>query len=134
METRFLLDTNTASYLIKGRSPAAAAKFAKTAPMQLAISAVTEAELRFGIARQPDATRLRALVEEFLLGVTILPWDSDCTRSYARLRAGLEREGLPLGSMDLMIAAHALAFQVTLVTGDQAFTRIKQLKTQDWTH
>jgi len=133
MEIRFLLDTNIASYLIKGTSPAAARKMARTAPAQLSVSSVTEAELRFGVARLPQATRLNSLVEEFLLGVTILPWDSECARVYAKLRTHLEDDGLPMGGMDLMIAAHALALQLTLVTHDQAFSRIKHLRVVDWT-
>ena len=133
MEARFLLDTNTASYLIKKLSPTATRRMAKAPQAQISISSVTEAELRFGMERMPQATRLHAAIEEFLLGMTILPWGSDCARAYGTLRAKLEREGLPIGGMDLMIASHALALQLTLVTHDQGFSRIKGLKVADWT-
>jgi tRNA(fMet)-specific endonuclease VapC len=100
---------------------------------QLAISTVTEGELRFGIARQPAATRLHALIEDFFLRVAILPWDSEAAQHYGQLRASLERDGRPIGNLDTMIAAHAIAIGATLVTNDRAFTRIKKLKVEDWT-
>ncbi len=65
--------------------------------------------------------------------VNILPWDSEAAKHYARLRAKLERDGLPMANLDLMIGAHALALGATLVTADHAFSRIKDLKIADWT-
>ncbi len=130
---RYLLDTNTASYVIKGNIPAVRRRLAKVPLAQVAISAVTEGELRYGVARHPDATRLATIVEEFLLRVTVHPWDSDAAQQYGRLRANLEREGQPMGSLDLMIGAHALALGAALITKDQAFRRIKKLRVEDWT-
>jgi tRNA(fMet)-specific endonuclease VapC len=97
------------------------------------ISTVTEAELRYGIARQPDAIRLETIVNDFLRTVTILPWNSQAAEQYGWLRAGLEREGRPMGNLDMMIGAHALAVGAILVTNDRVFTRIKNLKVADWT-
>ena len=77
--------------------------------------------------------RLATLVEEFLLTVTILPWDSEAAKQYGLLRARLEREGRPMGNLDMMIGAHAIAEDAVLVTNDRAFTRIKNLKVVDWT-
>ncbi len=133
MKARYLLDTNIASYIIKGSSVVLDRRLIKIPMAQLAISAVTEGELRFGTARLPRATRLHSLIEEFLLRVTALPWDSDCAQQYGPLRAKLEREGQPMGNLDIMIGAHALALGLTLVTNDGAFTRIKKLKLEDWT-
>jgi tRNA(fMet)-specific endonuclease VapC len=113
--TRYLLDTNIASCIIKGNSPAVDRRLVKVAMAELAISAVTEGELRFGAARLPHATRLHAMVEDFFL------------------RAALEREGQPMGNLDAMIGAHALALDAILVTNDCAFARIKKLKIEDWT-
>lgn len=131
--TLYLLDTNIASSIIKGTSPAVDLRIAKTAISHLAISAVTEGELRFRTARLPRATRLHVIVEDFFLRVTILPWDSDAAQAYGPLRAMLEREGQPMGNLDVMIAAHALALDAILVTNDHAFARIKKLKVEDWT-
>lgn len=132
MARRYLLDTNTVSFIFKGNE--AVLRRLSSIPMaQVAISAVTEGELRFGLARRPEATRLRQTVEEFLLRVAILPWDSETAQQYGRLRAGLEELGQPMGNLDTMIAAHALSAGAVLVTNDKAFTRIKKLKIDDWT-
>ncbi len=133
MKARYLLDTNIASVIIKGASAALDHRLRGVPMSHLAISAVTEAELRYGVAPLLQATRLNSLIEEFLLRVTVLPWDSDCARHYGLLRATLEREGQPMGNLDMMIGAHALALQLTLVTNDAAFDRIMGLKVEDWT-
>ena len=133
MEECYLLDTNIASHLIKGTSAAVDQHAEKVSNSQLAVSTVTEGELRFGAARLPHATRLHALIEDFFLRVSILPWDSAAALHYGHLRASLERDGRPMGNLDTMIAAHALALGATLVTNDRAFTRIKKLKIEDWT-
>jgi len=88
--------------------------------------------LRFGVANKPEAVGLRTAVEEFLLRVEVLPWDSDAAQHYARVRATLERSGEPMGNLDMMIAAQALAAQAVLVTHDRVFRRVKQLKMEDW--
>jgi tRNA(fMet)-specific endonuclease VapC len=128
-----LLDANIASCIVKGNSPAVDRHLVKVAMAELAISAVTEGELRFGAARLPHATRLHTMLEDFFLRVAVVPWDSDAAQEYGLLRATLEREGQPMGNLDAMIAAHALALGVVLVTNDHAFARIKKLKFVDWT-
>ncbi len=133
MTIRYLLDTNIASYVIKGNIPAVRRRIVQVPMAQLAISAVTEGELRYGAARRTDAARLRTIVDEFLLRMTILPWDSEAAQHYGQIRAALERKGQPMGNLDMMIGAHAVALGAVLVTNDQAFTRIKELRIEDWT-
>ena len=133
MPVRYLLDTNTASYVIKGNFPRVRERLLKVPMAEVGISAVTEAELRFGVARKPGAIRLKTAVEEFLLRVEALSWDSEAAQQYAQVRAELERTGKPMGNLDLMIAAHALSAQLVLVTHDHVFRRIKRLKVEDWT-
>jgi tRNA(fMet)-specific endonuclease VapC len=132
MPTRYLLDTNMASYVIKGNIPRVRERLLKMPMAQVSISAVTEAELLFGVARKPEAVGLKTAVGEFLLRVDRLPWDSEAAQHYARVRADLERNGEALGNLYLMIAAHALAAQAVLVTNDRAFLRVKELKIEDW--
>jgi tRNA(fMet)-specific endonuclease VapC len=132
MPASFLLDTNTASYVIKGNVPGVRERLLKVPMAQVAISAVTEAELRFGVARRPEATRLQTAIEEFLLRIEVLPWGSEAAQHYAQLRAALERQGETMGNLDMMIAAHALALPAVLVTSDRAFGRVKRLRIQDW--
>jgi tRNA(fMet)-specific endonuclease VapC len=133
MPVRYLLDTNMASYVIKGNFPRVRERLVKLPMAEVGISVITEAELRFGVARKPGAARLEAAVEEFLLRVEILPWDSAAAKSYAAIRATLERAGEPMGNLDIMIAAQALAAQAILVTHDRVFHRVKRLKLEDWT-
>jgi tRNA(fMet)-specific endonuclease VapC len=132
MALRYLLDTNTASYVIKGNFPRVRERLLRISMAEVGISVVTEAELRFGVARLPEATTLKSVVEELLLRVEILPWNSEAARHYARIRAILEKDGSPMGNLDLMIAAQALAAEVVLVTHDHVFRRVKGLKVEDW--
>jgi len=133
MTIRYLLDTNIASYVIKGNILAVRRRVVQVPMPQLAISTVTEGELRYGAARRPKAARLQTIVDEFLLRMTILPWDSEAAKHYGRIRAGLEGQGQPMGNLDMMIGAHALALGAVLVTNDRAFSRIEQLIIEDWT-
>ena len=85
MSARYMLDTNTASYIIKGNVSGVRERLLKVPMSRLLISAVTEAELRYGAARKRDAVRLKTAVDEFLLRVDSLPWDSSAARQYAEL-------------------------------------------------
>jgi tRNA(fMet)-specific endonuclease VapC len=129
---RYLLDTNMASYIIKGNFPRVHQRLEKVPMAEVGISSVTEAELRFGVERRPEATRLKTIVEEFLLRVEIQPWDPEAAKRYASLWAALERDGTPMGNLDMMIAAQALAAESILVTNDHVFRRVKKLKIEDW--
>jgi tRNA(fMet)-specific endonuclease VapC len=133
MSVRYLLDTNIASYAIKGNFPRVRERLLSVPMAEVGVSVVTEAELRFGVARKGAAAHLKLAVEEFLLRVEILPWDSAAARHYAELRGWLEGSGVPTANFDLMIAAHALAIGATLVTHDRVFRRVKHLNTEDWT-
>jgi len=132
MAIRYLLDTNTVTYIIKGNFPRVRERLLKVPMAEVGISVITEAELRFGAAKKPEATRLKSIVEEFLLRVEILPWDSQAAQRYAEIRANLESIGESMGNLDMMIAAQALAAQAILVSNDRVFKRIKHLKVEDW--
>jgi tRNA(fMet)-specific endonuclease VapC len=126
-----LLDTNTLGYIVSGRSQAARAamlEWAEQAPMT--ISAITEAEILYGLARRPEATRLRAAVEALLASVEILAWDSEAAMAYGtlRVRARLSAAGKSLSAMDMLIAAHAVATDAILVTRDAAFLQVEALR------
>ena len=130
----YMLDTNTASYIIKGE-PVVVREHLRQVPMaSVCISSITQAELLRGVAKKPEAKRLPIAVKEFLIRVDIMPWDSAAAEAYARLRTSCEREGTPLGTMDMLIAAHSVAVGAILVTNDQAFYKIKHdLSLEDWT-
>jgi len=132
MPPRYLLDTNTVSYAVKGNVASVRERLQKAPVSNVAISVITEAELRFGVAKYPEATRLKVIVEEFLSFVDIRAWDSEAARQYATVRAAVERAGQPMGNLDIMIAAHAIALGAVLVSGDRVFRRVKGLKIEDW--
>lgn len=130
----YLLDTNVASHIIKGDRPEISRRLASLPMAEIAISAVTEAELLFGLAKRGYPAALTERVRQFLLRVDVLDWDRAAAQAYADLRAGSESMGVNLSPLDMMIAAHAVAADAVLVTRDQAFSRIPApLKTEDWT-
>ena len=130
--TRYLLDTNMVSYLVKAH-PAVSARVVAVPMASLCISAITEGELLFGLAKRPSAKHLHHIVGEFLRRVDVLPWDSAAARHYGDLRNEMETIGKPIGPLDLLIAAHALSTNAVLVTNDNAFRQVKGLALQDWT-
>ena len=122
---RLMLDTNTASGLLKGQ-PNVAARLKAARPEQVCLCG-DGGRLLYGVAKRPEATRLRASVNEFLSAIDVLPWTSATARRYAALRAELERRGRPLGPLDLMIAAQAAEHDALLVTNDCTFGMVPGL-------
>ena len=129
---RYMLDTNTVSSLIK-KNPVVSRKIASVPMERLCLSVISEGEILYGLAKKPNARNLHLVVQEFLKRVDVLVWDTDVAEHYGVLRAQLESNGNLLGSLDMQIAAHASQLGAVLVTNDQAFKRIKQLKVEDWT-
>lgn len=127
----YMLDTNAASTLIRGR----ASEGLQNLLMEhsACVSVITEAELRFGVKRRPDATRLAKAVEAFLQDTPVLPWTSATAHTYAELRTRMETQGIGLSAMDMLIAAHAMATGCTLLSADRAFTQVPGLRVIDWT-
>lgn len=129
---RYMLDTNAVSHFIQGVDNIR--KRIVSLPMSdLAISAITEGKLLFGLAKKTDVKRLSEVVHEFLIRVDVLPWDSAAASCYGTLRADLQKKGTLLGNMDLLIAAHALSLGMVLITNDRAFAAVQGLKIEDWT-
>ena len=98
----------------------------------VAISAIVEGETLYGVARKPEARRLRSSVENLFSSMSILPWDSAAARAYGTLRAQLSAAGKPLSVMDMLIAAHAVSVDAILVTHDSVFQQVHALRTVDW--
>lgn len=130
--SRYMLDTNVASYIVRGPSPVLAARLVAVPMSQLCVSSITQGELLYGVARKPGATNLQIAVREFLMRVDVLAWDSAAATRYGVLRAALEANGTPLGNLDTLIAAHTLAADAILVTNDQAFARVPALVVENW--
>jgi tRNA(fMet)-specific endonuclease VapC len=134
MSSLYMLDTNTVSHIAKGRSKAARIRMLNMGKDEFAcLSVVTEAEIRYGLAKRPGATALHERMEWFLAAVKVLPWGRDEARAYGALRARLESSGKTLENMDMQIAAHAIATGAILVTNDKAFANVDEFRgTADW--
>ena len=130
----YLLDTNIASYVIKGNIPCVRERLVSVPMSSVAISSITQAELLYGLAKCGRPEGLARRIHEFLVRVDVLPWDQKVSSVYGDLRAACEADGLNLGALDMMIAAHAVAVDAILITRDQSFARVpKGLKREDWT-
>ena len=122
----YMLDTNAVSYLLHKRSRRLEAEMDALAPGdRLCISAITEAELRYGVALRKGAVRLAHALELILSYMQVLPWTSDAAKAYASLRVQNRKLGLAAGDIDLLISAHAIAEGATLVTSDSAIRKLK---------
>ena len=133
MIARYLLDTNIVSDFLENKPPEVRRRVLNVGLDAIALSVISEAELRYGLANKPGAFRQRVPVERFLVDATIPVWDSQAAQKYASLRVEQERKGKSLSSEDLMIAAHALSLDLILITHDAAFSFVDHLKTEDWT-
>jgi tRNA(fMet)-specific endonuclease VapC len=120
-----MLDTNTISYIARNRSPEARRRF-KVAERQapVYVSAISEAEVRCGLAKRPQARLASETMGEILDQLTILPWNSSVAAVYGLLRARNEALGIAVGGLDMLIAAHALAEDAVLVTSDGAIAKL----------
>ena len=130
--TRYLLDTNMVSHLLRAH-PAVVKRVVATPITSLCISAITEGELLFGLAKRPDARKLHLAVTEFLKRVDVLPWDSSAAEHYGTIRAARESQGKPLAPLDMLIGAHAASIKAVLVTNDRAFGQAGNGVFEDWT-
>lgn len=130
----YLLDTNTVTYLVTERSESIRERYLATErTARMAISALTEGEIRFGLERKAVSAGVRKNVEGFLSRATILPWNSEASAPYGALRARLQASGMSPGPLDILIAGHALALGATLVTHDKALSRLTAfLSVEDW--
>jgi len=129
---RYLLDTNVLSDLVRNPSGRAAQRIAVVGEATVCTSIVVACELRYGAARS-GSSRLSARVAGLLQSFEILPLDRDADRHYADIRMHLERTGKPIGPNDLLIAAHALALDLILVTHNvDEFARVPRLALENW--
>jgi tRNA(fMet)-specific endonuclease VapC len=131
MSLKFMLDTDSVSFALRGHGRVGA-RLVEHPPSQVCISAVSAAELRFGAERR-DSKKLRRLIETFTSTVSVMPFDDECASAFGKVAARLVEKGRPIGSYDALIAAHALALGVTLVTNNEKhFGQVEGLKLANW--
>ena len=128
-----MLDTNIASHVIRGDQLDVRQRLLQIPMEKLVISAVTEAELRYGVAKRGYPKLLTQAVQLFLDRVETLSWSASVAAVYANLRIQAEKAGNSLAPLDMMIASHAKAAEAILVTRDKAFrAKLLELKLEDW--
>lgn len=133
----FMLDTDTCIFLMRGESPALAAKVQSVPLQQQVMSAVTFAELTYGVQASAAAKRKQnqSVLDSLVLHLAVLDWPQDAAKHYAEIRADLKKRGAQLGAADLMIAAHARAMGAIVVTNNvKDFDRVKGLEVENWTN
>ena len=129
----YLLDTNICIYAIKNKPAQVSRRVKENMNAGLCISAITLAELEYGIQKSAKTEKNRAALMDFLSILEILPFDSRAAIEYGGLRALLQKAGTPIGAMDMLIAAHAKACGKILVTNNEReFERIPSLKIENW--
>lgn len=130
---KLMLDTDTCIYVIKHKSPSTLKHFKAYSVGDIGISSITLAELRYGVSKSQYVQKNREALDEFILPLEVADFDEKAAKAYGDIRAALEKAGTPIGSMDMLIGAHAASLGATLVTGNtREFKRIKNLKTTDW--
>ena len=130
---KVMLDTNICIAIIKRKPPQVLRRFNRYKVGEIGISSVTLAELEFGVAKSQHQEKNQAALDQFVLPLEIAGFDHEAAKVYGQVRATLEKKGTPIGVLDTMIGAHALALGVILTTNDtRKFSRIKGLTLVDW--
>lgn len=130
---KYMLDTNICIYLIKQKPPQLLRKFAELSFGDVGVSAITVAELQYGVQKSQYPEQNQQALGQLLIPLTIVDFDHNAAVAYGAIRAALERQGAPIGSLDTLIAAHAQSLDVTLVTNNvREFSRVPDLKVVNW--
>ena len=130
---QFMLDTNICIYIIKRKPPNVINRFQQAEISHIGISSITLSELLYGISKSSKPEQNRIALTQFLAPLEILPYDDEASHYYGDLIAHLEKQGTPLGSLDMLIAAHALSIDCTLITNNEKeFIRVPKLKIANW--
>lgn len=124
MSQRYMLDTHVVSHIMQGRDAELLGQLTKVPVGQAVMSSVTLAELEYGLHRKGQPVRLRNALTEVLRRMDVLPWDESVATCYGELCSTLEAQGINLSDFDMMIAAHAVSLDITLVSRDKAFEQV----------
>jgi tRNA(fMet)-specific endonuclease VapC len=129
----FMLDTNICIYIIKKKPITVMRRFNQNQISRVSISSITLSELEYGVSKSSKPEQNHVALMQFIAPLEILPYGDEAAKYYGNLRAYLEKHGTPIGSLDMLIAAHALSLACTLVTNNEKeFLRIPDLKIENW--
>lgn len=130
---RYMLDTNICIYSIKHKPEQVFLRLQEHDPSDICISSVTYAELVHGVEKSQAVEKNRLALALLLANIEILSFDAAAAESYGKIRADLEKQGTPIGPLDMMIAGHAKSLNYTVVTNNtKEFNRVKGLKSENW--
>lgn len=130
---KYMLDTNTCIYIIKRKPQKVIERFKQTEISQIGISSITLSELLYGVSKSSKPEQNQIALSQFAAPLEIMPYDDEAAQRYGDLRVGLEKQGTPIGSLDMLIAAHAIALNSVLITNNEKeFFRIPNLKIDNW--
>ena len=130
---KYLLDTNICIYLIKRKPKQVLEKLILQNIADVGISSITLSELEYGVEKSLHKEQNKLALAQFLASLNILPYDDNVASTYGKIRVFLEKEGITIGSLDMLIGAHALSMKVVLVTNNhREFARIPGLKVENW--
>ncbi|MCD6486994.1 MAG: type II toxin-antitoxin system VapC family toxin [Syntrophobacterales bacterium] len=132
---KYLLDTNICIYIINEKPEKVLKRFEQYPVHEFGISSITHAELRYGVAKSKHKDTNQNALDEFLLPLTILPFYGErLVACYGEIRSLLESKGKTIGPLDMLIAAHALSLELTIISNNiKEFSRIPNLKYENWT-
>ena len=129
----FMLDTSICIYIIKRKPPRVLDRFIRTVISEIAISSITLSELLYGVSKSSKPEQNLMALTQFVAPLEILPYGDEAAQYYGVLRAHLEKQGTPIGSLDMLIAAHTLSISGTLVTNNEKeFNRVPDLNIENW--
>ncbi|MBI5590770.1 MAG: type II toxin-antitoxin system VapC family toxin [Deltaproteobacteria bacterium] len=129
----YMLDTNTCIYIIKRKPPDVIKRFLQVQISQVGISSITLSELSYGVAKSSKPVQNQFALAQFAAPLEIFPYGDEAAHHYGILRSYLKKNGTPIGSLDMLIAAHALSIGCILVTNNEKeFIRIPNLKIENW--
>ncbi len=132
---KYLLDTGTCISVINKKPAAAVRRIRSQRPDEVGVSTITIAELEYGVARSRQPDRNRVALMEFLLPFAVLDFDHGASSHYGQIRASLESAGVPIGPMDLLLAAQARSRHLILVTNNEReFKRVEGLRIENWVY
>ena len=130
---KYMLDTNICIYIIKRKPHTVIERFLRTDISQIGISSITLSELLYGVSKSSKPEQNQIALMQFMAPLEILPYGDDAAQYYGNLRVHLEKQGTPIGSLDMLIAAHALSTACALITNNESeFSRVTNLKIENW--
>ena len=130
---KYLLDTNICIYIIKKKPKNVIERFRQTSISDIGVSSITLSELEYGVVKSAKPGQNKLALAQFMAPIDIYAYDDVAAQHYGKIRARLEKQGTPIGALDMLIAAHALALDSVLITNNESeFKRVSKLKIENW--